>query len=281
MKVVLFCGGLGTRLREYSETIPKPLVDIGYRPIMWHLMKYYAHFGYKEFILCLGYRGDLIKEYFLNYNECLSNDFVLSNGGRTMQLYNHDIADWTITFVDTGLNSNIGQRLLAVKDLLDDDEVFMANYTDGLSDLYLPDYTDFFYEQDKVASFLSVTPSQSFHVVSVQADGVVEMIKPINRGDMWINGGFFIFKRQIFDYINEGEELVMEPFQRLIDDQQLISYRNPGFWACMDTFKEKRLFDDMYARGEMPWAVWQNPEAKRCLRLHLPIRMALPTPFSA
>jgi glucose-1-phosphate cytidylyltransferase len=281
MKVVLFCGGLGTRLREYSETIPKPLVDIGYRPIMWHLMKYYAHFGHKEFILCLGYRGDLIKEYFLNYNECLSNDFVLSNGGRSMQLYNHDIADWTITFVDTGLNSNIGQRLMAVKDLLGDDEVFMANYTDGLSDLHLPTYTDFFYEQGKVASFLSVTPSQSFHVVSVQENGAVEMIKPINRGDMWINGGFFIFKRQIFDYLNEGEELVMEPFQRLIGDNQLISYRNPGFWACMDTFKEKRLFDDMYARGEMPWAVWQNTEAKRCLSLHLPIRMALPTPFSA
>ncbi|MEZ4727779.1 MAG: sugar phosphate nucleotidyltransferase [Caldilineaceae bacterium] len=281
MKVVLFCGGLGTRLREYSETIPKPLVDIGYRPIMWHLMKYYAHYGHKEFILCLGYRGDLIKEYFLKYNECLSNDFVLADGGRTMHLYNHDIADWSITFVDTGLNSNIGQRLVAVKEFLGDDEVFMANYTDGLSDLHLPSYINFFYEQDKVASFLSVTPSQSFHVVSVQDHGGVEMIKPINRGDMWINGGYFIFKRQIFDYIHDGEELVLEPFQRLIATHQLASYRNPGFWACMDTFKEKRLFDDMYARGEMPWAVWQNTEAKRCLSYHLPIRMALPSTFSA
>ena len=280
MKVVLFCGGLGTRLREYSETIPKPLVDIGYRPIMWHLMKYYAHFGHKDFILCLGYRGDLIKEYFLKYNEWLSNDFVLSDGGRSMHLYNQDIADWTITFVDTGLNSNIGQRLVAVKEHLADEEVFMANYTDGLSDLYLPEYIDFFQQQEKVASFLCVTPSQSFHVVALQDDGV-ETIKPINRGDMWINGGFFLFKQQIFDYIQEGEELVMEPFQRLIRANQLAAYRNPGFWACMDTFKEKRLFDDMYARGDMPWAVWQNNEAKRCLSLHLPIRMTLPTQFSA
>lgn len=281
MKVVLFCGGLGTRLREYSETIPKPLVDIGYRPIMWHLMKYYAHFGHKEFILCLGYRGDLIKEYFLKYNEWLSNDFVLSDGGRSMQLYNQDIADWNITFVDTGLNSNIGQRLVAVKEFLGDDERFMANYTDGLSDLHLPEYINFFTEQNKVASFLSVTPSQSFHVVSIHDNGAVEMIKPINRGDMWINGGFFIFKRQIFDYISEGEELVMEPFQRLIGSNQLAAYRNPGFWACMDTFKEKRLFDEMYARGEMPWAVWQNSEEKQCLRLNLPIRMTLPSTFSA
>ena len=281
MKVVLFCGGLGTRLREYSETIPKPLVDIGYRPIMWHLMKYYAHFGHKDFILCLGYRGDLIKEYFLKYNEWLSNDFVLSDGGRSMHLYNQDIADWTITFVDTGLNSNIGQRLVAVKEHLADEEVFMANYTDGLSDLPKFSPEQMTELQDKVASFLCVTPSQSFHVVSLHDNGGVETIKPINRGDMWINGGFFLFKQQIFEYIQEGEELVMEPFQRLIRANQLAAYRNPGFWACMDTFKEKRLFDDMYARGDMPWAVWQNNEAKRCLSLHLPIRMTLPAQFSA
>ncbi len=134
MKVVIFCGGYGTRLREYSETIPKPLVNIGERPIIWHLMKYYAHFGHKDFILCLGYRGDLIKEYFLNYDECASNDFVLSEGGRKIELFNHDISDWRITFVDTGLKSNIGQRLKAVEKHLDGEEVFLANYSDGLSD---------------------------------------------------------------------------------------------------------------------------------------------------
>ncbi len=166
MKVVLFCGGLGTRLKEYSETIPKPMAEIGMRPIMWHLMKYYAHFGHNEFILCLGYRGDYIRDYFLHYNECLSNDFTLSDGGRTIQLYNRDIADWKITFADTGLNSNIGQRLVAVRKYLGDDPVFMANYTDGLSDLNLNQYVEFFNRQNKVASFLSVRPSATFHTVA-------------------------------------------------------------------------------------------------------------------
>jgi glucose-1-phosphate cytidylyltransferase len=137
MKVVLFCGGLGTRMQEYSDTIPKPMVEIGYRPLMWHLMRYYAYYGHKEFILCLGYKGDVIKRYFLEYEECLSNDFVLSRGGKQVLLYNNDIEDWTITFVDTGMNANIGQRLVAVKEYLEDEDVFLANYADGLTDLDL------------------------------------------------------------------------------------------------------------------------------------------------
>ncbi|AFY96322.1 glucose-1-phosphate cytidylyltransferase [Chamaesiphon minutus] len=260
MKVVLFCGGLGTRLREYSETIPKPMVEIGYRPIIWHLMRYYAHFGHKDFILCLGYRGDYIRNYFINYNECLSNDFVLSQGGRNIQLYNNDIEDWTITFVDTGLNTNIGQRLVAVKSYLQDDNVFLANYADGLSDLDLNLYLDRFYKQDKIASFLCVQPSQSFHVVSVDNDSLVQSIEPATDANLWINGGFFALKKEIFDYIKPGEELVIEPFQRLIDRKQLIGYRNPGFWACMDTLKEKITFDEMYAKGEMPWNVWNTSD---------------------
>lgn len=262
MKVVLFCGGLGTRLREYSETIPKPMVEIGYRPIMWHLMKYYAHYGHTDFILCLGYRGDVIKQYFLNYNECLSNDFVLSKGGRAVHLYNCDISDWTITFVDTGLNTNIGQRLVAAKDYLGDDDVFMANYSDGLSNLHLPDYIDHFYRYDKVASFLSVEPSQSFHMVEMKDDGLVMNIEPVHQGNLWINGGYFIFKKEVFDYMKEGEELVVEPFQRLIAAQQLIAYKNPGFWACMDTLKEKKMFDDLHAQGKLPWAVWGSGKSR-------------------
>lgn len=257
MKVVLFCGGLGTRLREYSETIPKPMVDIGYRPIIWHLMKYYAHYGHKDFILCLGYRGDYIKKYFLNYDECLSNDFVMSNGGQEVHLYNSDISDWKITFVDTGLHSNLGQRLKAVEKHLAGEEVFLANYTDGLSDLNLTDYIEHFYQKDKIASFLSVRPSQSFHHVDYNEHGLVTNIGSIDQGDFWINGGYFIFKTDIFDYIEDGEELVEEPFQRLIKQEQLITYRNPSFWACMDTFKEKKMFDDMHASGQMPWAVWE------------------------
>ncbi len=265
MKVVLFCGGLGTRLKEYSETIPKPMVEIGHRPIMWHLMKYYAFYGHTEFILCLGYGGDVVRNYFLNYNECLSNDFVLSDGGRTVQLLNQDISDWTITFVDTGLNSNIGQRLMAVQRFLGNDEYFMANYADGLSDLNLPAYINHFHQHGKIASFLCVQPSQSFHVVSLKPAGEVTSIQPVQDADLWINGGYFIFRREIFDFMKPGEELVVEPFQRLIEHNELVAYRNPGFWACMDTFKEKRMFDERVASGKTPWAVWEQP-ANQTLR---------------
>ena len=259
MKVVLFCGGYGTRLREFSETIPKPMVEIGYRPIIWHLMRYYAHFGHKDFILCLGYKGDYIKNYFLNYNECLSNNFTLSKGGKSVVLHNSDIDDWTISFVDTGLNSNIGQRLVAVKPYLEGEAVFLANYADGLSNLDLDLYLEHFYRHNKVASFLAVQPSQSFHVVSLSPDATVENIQAASCSDLWINGGYFALKQEIFDYIQDGEEFVIEPFQRLIQKRELVAYRHPSFWACMDTLKEKMLFDEMYAKGDVPWAVWDSP----------------------
>jgi glucose-1-phosphate cytidylyltransferase len=258
MKVVLFCGGFGTRLKEYSETIPKPMVEIGYRPIMWHIMRYYAHFGHKDFILCLGYRGDMIKNYFINYNECLSNDFVMSQGGKEIHLFKSDIEDWNITFVDTGMNSNIGQRLMQVRQHLEGEEMFLANYADGLADLNLDHYMDQFCSSGKTASFLCVQPSQSFHVVSLTDEGQVQSIAPVGKANLWINGGFFAFKKTIFDYINWGDELVQEPFYRLIARNDLFAYRHPGFWACMDTLKEKKLFDDMYTRGDTPWAVWEN-----------------------
>lgn len=256
MKVVLFCGGQGTRLRDYSEAIPKPLVPIGYRPIIWHLMKYYAHYGHRDFILCLGHKADVIKDYFLNYNEALSNDFVLSDGCKNVHLLNHDLRDWRITFVDTGLHSNIGQRLKAVEKHLAGEEVFMANYSDGLTDVHLPTFIEHFHRHDKVASFLAVPPSYSFHLVEQHSDQTVERIHSIHDSGFLMNGGFFIFKQEIFCYLRDGEELVLQPFQRLIQEKQLISYAHKGFWACMDTFKEKQNLDEIYARGEAPWQVW-------------------------
>lgn len=258
MKVVLFCGGLGTRLREHSSVIPKPLVNIGPRPIMWHLMKYYAHHGYKDFILCLGYQGDMIKDYFLNYNECTSNDFVLRNGGKDIELFNNDIQDWNITFVDTGLSSNIGQRLMLVKEHIGDDEIFMANYSDGLSDLPLEDHVNHFKNSDAVASFISVKPSQSFHTVNVNDDGYVTGITHMNEADIWINAGYMILKNTIFDYMEPGEEIVEQPFERLLNENKLLSYKYTGFWKPMDTFKDKKSFDDMYESGKTPWQVWKN-----------------------
>jgi glucose-1-phosphate cytidylyltransferase len=262
MKVVLFCGGQGTRLREYSESIPKPMVNIGYRPIIWHVMKYYAHFGHTDFILCLGYRGDVIKQYFLDYEECLSNDFRLSKGGREVQLYGRDIDKWNITFVDTGHYSSIGQRLKAVERHLQSEEVFLANYSDGLSDLPLPAYLANFDLHDAVGSFVCVRPSQSFHMVSLAESNLVTDIRHVDQADLWINGGFFAFKRAIFDYIRKGEDLVAEPFQRLFAKGRLVAYKHTGFWACMDTFKDKQRLDEMSARGDCPWEVWRSDRSR-------------------
>jgi glucose-1-phosphate cytidylyltransferase len=260
MKVVLFCGGLGMRLREHSESVPKPMVPIGYRPILWHVMKYYAHYGHKEFVLCLGYKADVVKNYFLNYNEALSNDFVLTGGGREVQLINSDIHDWTITFVDTGINTSIGERLLAVRDHVAGDEMFLANYSDGLTSLPLPQHLNNFETSGKIASFICVKPTHSFHIVDVADDSTVKDIKHITKADVWINGGYFAFRREIFDYMRPGEELVQEPFQRLIDKQQLLAYPYTGFWASMDTLKEKQLLEEMYANGVGPWEVWKQTE---------------------
>ncbi len=257
MKVVLFCGGMGTRLREHSDTIPKPLVNIGYRPILWHLMRYYAHFGHKDFILCLGYRGDLIREFFLDYRDALSTDFVLSEGGRRVELLGQGIDDWRITFVHTGMHSNLGQRLMLVRHLLEGEEMFLANYSDGLSDLPLNRHLEGFRQNQSVASFLSVRPSQSFHAVRADDRGLVTAIEPVSASDYWINGGFFCLRREIFDYIQPGDELVEQPFQRLLAERRLSTLKYEGFWAAMDTFKDKITLDRMEARGDCPWMVWK------------------------
>lgn len=258
MKVVLFCGGLGTRLREHSDTIPKPLVCIGYRPIIWHLMRYYSHYGHNDFILCLGYRGDMIKDYFVNYAEWTSNDFVLSNGGTTIEPLQCDVRDWRMTFVETGLHSNIGERLLAVREHLKGEEHFLANYSDTLSNLSLSDYCAACEKKDPVASFIGVRPWQTFHSVTMRDDGMVTRIGPLHESGHWLNGGFFRLRRDIFDYVRPGEELVDEPFRRLVAAEKLYAHRHEGFWATMDTFKDKITLDRMNGRGDTPWKVWEN-----------------------
>ena len=225
-------------------------------------MKYYAQFGHKDFILCLGYKADVIKNYFLNYNECLSNDFVLTNGCKRVDLLGNDIQDWKITFVDTGLHTNIGQRLLSVERQLDGEDVFLANYADGLTDCHLPRLIDHFYKQNTIATLLAVTPNNVFHLVSINPDNTVGSLRYANEGALVINGGYFVFTREIFKYIKEGEDLVCDPFRRLIAEQQLSAYKYDGFWACMDTFKERQQLEEMYARGEAPWEVWKNSKDK-------------------
>ncbi len=258
MKVVLFCGGLGTRLREHSETIPKPLVCIGQRPLIWYLMKYYAHYGHKEFILCLGYKGNVIKDYFLNYQETDSNDFVLSEGGGKIELLDEDFPDWKITFADTGLSSNIGQRLKAVQKYIGDDEYFLANYGDGLSDVDLDELISHAKEMDSVASFVVVKPPHSFHSVKSLENGMVQEIKEVSEADYWVNGGFFVLKNEIFNYMQEGEELVEEPFRRLLKKNKLYAKKYEGFWVAMDTLKDKKRLDSIYESGNSPWMIWDE-----------------------
>lgn len=257
MKVVLFCGGLGTRLREHSETIPKPLVPIGTRPIIWHLMRYYAHFGHKDFVLALGYRGDLIRDYFVNYEEHLTNDFTLSEGGKKIELHRSDIDDWRVTFVDTGMHANLGQRLMRVRKYIENEPMFLANYSDGVTDMPLDRMLTQFQNSKAVASFAAMRPAQSFHVVRSDADSVVTQLSLLGSDDFQINAGFFAFRANIFDYINDGEELVEEPFQRLIGERRLMTYRHTGFWQPMDTFKDKITLDRLDARGTCPWMVWK------------------------
>ena len=250
------------RIKEHSGPIPKPMVCVGYRPILWHLMKYYAHYGHKDFILCLGHRAEAIKEYFLNYDECLSNDFVMSKGGKDVELLHTDIDDWRITFVDTGLDSNIGERLYGVKDKLEGEEMFLANYADGLSDVPLDDYVDNFTKMGKVAALVSVPVPQVFHVVKMGSSPLVRDLESIDRSMIRINGGFFAFRQEIFDYMEKGEELVMEPFRRLIAKDELVGYEHDGFWKCMDTFKDKRAFDELECRGNAPWQLWNKRSAE-------------------
>lgn len=258
MKVVLFCGGLGLRLREYSETVPKPMVPIGVRPVLWHVMRYFAHYGHRDFVLALGYRADVIKDYFLHYDEAVSNDFVLSDGGRSLQLLSSDIDDWRITFADTGHNAVIGQRLLSIRDHIGDDEMFLANYGDTLTDAPLDDLIDDFRRSGRIAAFLCIRPTYSFHLVQLADDNRVTGIEHVQRSDIWINGGYFLLRREIFDYIKPGEDLVDEPFRRLIAEGKLTGYRYDGFWAPMDTLKDKQDLDALYEGGNPPWAVWRR-----------------------
>lgn len=256
MKVVLFCGGLGMRLREYSETLPKPMVPIGYRPILWHVMKYYAHYGHKDFILCLGYRGDVVKEYFRNYDETVTNDFV--RAGHGIELLGSDTHDWRITLVDTGVKANIGQRLMAVRPYLETDEMFLANYSDGLSDAPLDDMIGRFAASDSVASFLAVRPNLSCHFVTLNGDDHVHDIRDVSQSDFWINGGFFALRREVFDYIRPGEDLVPEPFKRMMAAGKLMSYRHDGFWVSMDTFKDRMMLEELSNSERAPWQVWKD-----------------------
>ena len=253
MKVVLFCGGLGLRMGETSARVPKPMIPIGDRPILWHIMKYYAGFGHTEFILCLGYKAEVIKQYFLDYSEALANDFVLSEGGSRVDLLQRDIHDWSITFVGTGLQASIGERLRVVEPYLEGEEVFLANYGDVLTDAPLPDLIETLAGSGKIGLFLASHPTYNFHVVTFDEDGTVRTVQDVTKSGLWINAGYFVFRHEIFEHLREGEDLVDGPFDRLVAEGRLIAYPYDGFWAPMDTLKDKHDLESLLESGEAPW----------------------------
>lgn len=253
MKVVLFCGGLGTRIREYSETIPKPMIPIGNQPILWHVMQYYSQYGHTDFVLCLGYKANTIKEFFLSYRAHAFADCVVSGFGANVELLNEPLEDWRVTMIDTGIWRNIGERLWAVRDHVRNEEMFMANYSDGLTNVDLDDMIDKFKKSGKVACFLAIRPPLTYHLADIDTDGRVREFRTSDRSEIWINGGYFLLRKEIFDYMHEGEELVIEPFKRLIEADQLIAYKHDGFWRSMDTLKDRQILEDLIEQGEMPW----------------------------
>jgi glucose-1-phosphate cytidylyltransferase len=259
MKVVLFCGGLGTRIRDYSQSIPKPMVPVGQQPILWHVMQYYHQHGHRDFVLCLGYKANIIKDFFLNWRQQNYSDCVISEAGKKVELLGEQPVDWRVTLVDTGLWRNIGQRLLAVKEHVKNEEMFLANYSDGLSDVPLSVMIELLKKSGKVGCFLAARPPLSFDLVEFDQCGNLERLRPSADSDIWINAGYFVFTNRIFDYIKEGEELVLQPFQRLIDQGQLLAYRYNGFFRAMDTLKDKQILEDMVERGDMPWQPKQKP----------------------
>ncbi|QDY70473.1 sugar phosphate nucleotidyltransferase [Qingshengfaniella alkalisoli] len=253
MKVVLFCGGLGTRIRDYSENIPKPMVPIGHQPIIRHVMQYYSDHGHNDFVLCLGYKANVIKDFFLQARPQSFTDCVVTGGGQTVEILGEPAADWRIALLDTGIWRNIGQRLWAVRKHVENEPMFLANYSDGLSDVDLDEMIERFDASGKIACFLAVRPPLTYHLVDADDAGNVREFRSSSTSDIWINGGYFIFRPEIFDYMRDGEELVLEPFTRLIAENQLLAYKYEGFWRSMDTLRDWQALQEMIESGDTPW----------------------------
>lgn len=271
MKVVLFCGGLGMRMRDGVTNAPKPMAMIGERPLLWHVMRYYAHYGHTDFVLCLGYGASVVKDFFLGYDETRSNDFVLENGAKNVKLFKTDISNWRITFVDTGLHSSIGERLRRVRRFVEGEGVFLANYADVLTDAPLPEMLSRFQSSDATATLLAVPLQSSHHVVEVSEKGLITRVTPVRELLQWENGGYFAFRPEIFDHIGEDEDLVEDALVRLVARQQVLAYPYKGYWTPADTVKERAQLEEMYHRGHCPWMVW-DPERSGTANAPSPVR---------
>lgn len=258
-KVVILCGGLGTRLREETEYRPKPMVDIGGRPILWHIMKMYAHYGFREFVLCLGYRGNVIKEYFLNY-EAMNNDFTITLGDHRQAITTHgehQEHDFRITLADTGAETMTGGRVKRIERFIDDD-LFMVTYGDGLADIDIEKLLAFHRSHGKLATVTAVHPISRFGMIEIGSNDEVEAFVEKPQTEGWISAGFFVFQRGVFDYLAGGDSCIMErePMARLAADGQLMTYRHEGFFFAMDTYREYEMLNRLWNSGHAAWKVW-------------------------
>jgi glucose-1-phosphate cytidylyltransferase len=258
VKAVILCGGLGTRLREETEFRPKPLVEIGGRPILWHIMKTYAHHGLRDFVLCLGYRGNMIKDYFLNY-EAMNNDFTICLGRRHQVTHHgaHGEQDFVVTLAETGAEALTGARVKRVEKYVDGD-TFLVTYGDGVADIDIGALIDFHRNHGRLATVTTVHPFSRFGVLEVDETGAVREFaeKPLMQG--WASAGFFVFDRRVFDYLDDEDDCILErtPLERLANEGQLMAYRHDGFFYTMDTYREYEYLNELWAKGEAPWKVW-------------------------
>jgi glucose-1-phosphate cytidylyltransferase len=260
MKVVLFCGGYGMRMRSGESDLPKPMTTVGPRPLIWHVMRYYAHFGHTEFVLCLGYGAQHIKDYFLRYDETASNDFTLRRG--QVELRSSDIQDWKITFVHTGLDSPIGERLRRVREYVEDEEMFLANYADVLTDAPLNDMIDTLKASDAAGALLAVRPQPAFHCLEMDDDDRVSAVRTLQDLPVRENGGYFVLRPEVIDLIPRGGDLVADAIAPLAAQGRILGYRHDGFWHPADTVKERTALEAVYRTGVCPWMLWNAAEVQ-------------------
>ena len=256
MKVVILAGGLGTRLTEETETKPKPMVEIGGRPLVWHIMKHYAHHGFKEFFIALGYRGEIVKRFFVDYISLSGNMTVdLSQG--SVETLDNDCEDWLVHLKNTGIETNTGGRLKRLEPLLGDG-TFMVTYGDGVSNVDLQKLLEFHRRHGRIATVTAVRPPARFGGLVFSGDLVSEFIEKPQIGEGWINGGFMVFEPAFFDYVkDDNSSLEADALERLAAEQQLAAYKHEGFWQCMDTLRDKRLLEHLWHQGTAPWKVWE------------------------
>ena len=258
MKVAILCGGVGTRLREETEFRPKPLVEVGGRPILWHIMKLYAHHGFRDFVLCLGYRGSMIKEYFLNY-EAMNNDFTICLGKESRLEYNdnHEEQNFHITLADTGLESMTGGRLRRARKYLSDD-CFMVTYGDGVSDVDIRRLVEFHKSHGRLATVTTFRPVSRFGILDINDHNQVQNFIEKPKSDAWASAGFFVFQREVLDYLDDDQCILEhQPLERLASERQLIAYHHDGFFYAMDTYREYQVLNDLWKNGQAPWKVWK------------------------